>query len=354
MRVLWIVNTIFPYPAEKIGVSKTVFGGWLNALAEALVKESDIELGIATVYSGKNILEIKEDETQIQYYLIPGAPAITYQPKMEEYWKEVKKRFQPDFVHIHGTEYTHGLAYVNANKEDKVITSIQGLISKCAEVYYANIEWKEIVRSTTLGDLLRSKTIFQNKKEFEKRGQTEKALLRKSDIIIGRTYWDYANAKAIVGANQLVYRKHNETLRNSFYQETWNIETIRRKSIFCSQATFPIKGLHYLLKAVGLLKDTIPDIMLYVAGYDITNLKTWKNKLKLNSYGKYLLKLIKEYQIQENVCFTGILTEQQMKEQMLRSNVYVLPSALENSSNSLGEAMLMGVPCIATDVRRNK
>lgn len=39
-----------------------------------------------------------------------------------------------------------------------------------------------------------------------------------------------------------------------------------------------------------------------------------------------------------------------MKERYLKSQVFVLPSSIENSPNSLGEAMLLGVPCIASDV----
>ena len=39
-----------------------------------------------------------------------------------------------------------------------------------------------------------------------------------------------------------------------------------------------------------------------------------------------------------------------MKENYLSANVFVLPSTIENSPNSLGEAMLLGVPCVASDV----
>lgn len=39
-----------------------------------------------------------------------------------------------------------------------------------------------------------------------------------------------------------------------------------------------------------------------------------------------------------------------MKQAYLRANVFALPSTIENSPNSLGEAMLLGVPCVAADV----
>ena len=39
-----------------------------------------------------------------------------------------------------------------------------------------------------------------------------------------------------------------------------------------------------------------------------------------------------------------------MKQAYLSCNVFVLPSTIENSPNSLGEAMLLGVPCVASDV----
>lgn len=53
MKILWIVNTIFPYPAKKLGMTETPFGGWLNGLVDTLKEENNIELAIATVYDGK-------------------------------------------------------------------------------------------------------------------------------------------------------------------------------------------------------------------------------------------------------------------------------------------------------------
>ena len=45
-----------------------------------------------------------------------------------------------------------------------------------------------------------------------------------------------------------------------------------------------------------------------------------------------------------------MLNEKEMVDMYLRSNVFLCPSSIENSSNSLGEAMLLGVPCIASYV----
>ena len=39
-----------------------------------------------------------------------------------------------------------------------------------------------------------------------------------------------------------------------------------------------------------------------------------------------------------------------MKEEYLKANVFVMPSTIENSPNSLAEAMALGVPTVASDV----
>ena len=45
-----------------------------------------------------------------------------------------------------------------------------------------------------------------------------------------------------------------------------------------------------------------------------------------------------------------MLSEQQMLDYLLKSNVFVQTSSIENSTNSLGEAMLIGMPCVASNV----
>jgi glycosyltransferase involved in cell wall biosynthesis len=90
--------------------------------------------------------------------------------------------------------------------------------------------------------------------------------------------------------------------------------------------------------------------VLYVAGANLLASDTWKDRVKRCSYGRYLYKLIRKYHLRDHVVMLGKLNADQMKEQYLSSNVFVCPSSLENSPNSLGEAMLLGVPCVASNV----
>ena len=72
--------------------------------------------------------------------------------------------------------------------------------------------------------------------------------------------------------------------------------------------------------------------------------------LHFTGYGKIVKRLIKKYHLKDKVTFLGLLTAVQMKEEYLRSNVFVCPSSIENSPNSLGEAQILGVPCVASYV----
>lgn len=346
-KLLWIVNTIFPYPAKELGVKKTSFGGWLNSLSDTLKKSNDFELAIATVYNGKEMK--KMNDGQLVYYLLPGAPALKYDKNLEKYWKIINEELKPDLVHINGTEFAHGLAFINACPDIATVTSIQGLVSVYANVYYANIPIKDIIKNITFRDIIKRDNIIQARKKFIKRGKNEIEILKRTNAITGRTIWDYSNVQAI-NPNVKFYWS-NRILREEFYQsKKWDISNIERHSIFCSQAGYPIKGLHYMIEAANILKKEYPDIKVYVAGQNITKNDTIKEKMKISGYGKYIKGLIRKYNLEENIIFTGVLDAPGMVNRLLGSNAFVQTSAIENSPNSLGEAMLLGVPCVASYV----
>lgn len=346
MKILWIVNTIFPYPSKMLNLKKEVFGGWLNSLFEELIKNNDLQFSIVSSYSGNKLL--KFEEKNAIYYLIPCKNKLKYNKNLEKYWKQIFIEFKPDIIHIHGTEYPLSLSCINAYPNYKYVVSIQGLATMCANVYYSNISIKDIIFNITLRDLIRFDTIINAKNKFKNRGKYEQKILKKCNYIIGRTTWDYSNTYNIAKKDK--YLKCNESLREIFYSNIWNIKNINKHTIFISQASYPIKGFHIFLEALNILKNDFPDAKVIVAGNNILSCKNIKEKLKRTGYAKYLGKLIKKYNLSNNIIFTGLLDENNMCEQLLKANVFVQASSIENSPNSLGEAMLLGMPCVASYV----
>lgn len=104
-----------------------------------------------------------------------------------------------------------------------------------------------------------------------------------------------------------------------------------------------------MLSAMRLILDLFPDAHLYTTGKDLLHL-SFIEKLKISSYQKYIIKLIKKNGLGKHITFLGSLNEIQMKERYLKSNVFISCSSIENSPNSVGEAMLLGVPTISSDV----
>lgn len=343
MRVLWITNTIFPSPSKALGLPVPVVGGWMYGLAKLLVGSRQIKLAVATIYQGSELKTFDLDD--ICYYLLPCRVSIGYQKHLEPLWQKICTEFSPDVVHVHGTEYQHGLACMRVCRHLNYVVSIQGLVSIYARYYYAGFTPGDIFKSLTLRDVVRWDTIYHAKMKFAKRGIFEEEYIHRTKHVIGRTSWDYAHVKAINPA--VTYLHCNETLRDGFYSaEKWDSSKKTDYSIFLSQAAYPLKGLHQALAAVALLNKDFPDIKVRVAGNNLINI----NRLKISGYGSYILKLIKRFGLLGRVEFTGVLTEEQMIAEYLNAHLFICPSSIENSPNSVGEAQILGVPTIASFV----
>ena len=250
---------MLPSLARIIGEKPSVFGGWLESSLKSLRDHNNYEFAVATVYPGKKVKQYNTDN--ISFFLIPQVltSPIKYSKKQEYFWHELLEIFSPDIIHIHGTEFSYGLACINARKRDiPIIISIQGLMHRCADEYFGGIRIKDIITSISFRDLIKLNSVFTQQKNFYRRSKYEIEMLGKAAAIIGRTTWDHANTHSI--APNVPYYSSNESLRVLFYQRQWELGNVRRHSIFISQAGYPIKGFHVLLKAISLLKREFPDI----------------------------------------------------------------------------------------------
>ena len=345
MKVLWICNIIIGDIANEMGLSFSPFGGWLSSAYKKL-KGSDNE--IVFLYPNKESVHYKNDNLEV--FGFKKASFNNYNELTDEFIR-ILKTTTPNIIHIHGTEYLHSYAMAVAcqksNLLDKTVVSIQGLVSVIANHYYSFLS-NRIIKRKTFGDLyFKRKSIKAQKNDFEKRGEFEEKSLKIVKHVIGRTDWDRACVEKI--NPYIEYHFCGESLRDSFYENSWSLDNCEKYSIFVSQSNYPLKGFHLMLEAFSDILSVYPSAKLYTTGRNIVDL-SFKSVLALSSYEKYLMDLILKYNLQNNVVFIGRLDENAMCERMKTAHVFVSPSSIENSSNSLGEAMTLGVPCVASDV----
>lgn len=347
MRILWITNTIFPAPSKAMGLKPPVHGGWMYGLAEQVASQSSIQLAVASCYFGKGL---RKDEIEgITYFTLPFKDHNRYPKELEHFWISICEDFKPDIIHIHGTEYPRALACMRACSEKKYIVSIQGMISVISRYFYAGLSIKSILRNFTIRDIIKRDSILHSHLHWNRLIELEKEYYKKADCIIGRTNWDYVHAKAIF--EKIKYYSCNESLRNEFYEAVkWDYNICNKKTIFVSQAGSSIKGLHNLIKALNLIIKEFPDIKVRIAGRNIVAYDSLKDKFKISGYGLYLRKLIIRNNMLNNFEFLGLLDANDMIKEFQNANLYICPSSIENSPNSLGEAQLIGTPVIASFV----
>ncbi|MBN1986986.1 MAG: glycosyltransferase family 4 protein [Prolixibacteraceae bacterium] len=343
MKVLWITNSPFPEVYTKFGDKPPVTAGWIYSAATALFEQAgNLNFAVASFYKVREFTEFEIEG--ITYFLVPEKFKFKQNSKGEIYWRMIKEKFNPDIIHIHGSEYFHSQSFVNACGSDNVVLSVQGLVSVIARYYFGYISMLDLLKTVTPRDIVRMDTVFAKKRNLENRGEKEKLLLKKVKHIIGRTSWDRDHTWAI--NPDAHYHFCNETLRPAFYKHQWKIEECERHTLFISQAQYPLKGFHQMIKALSIVVKHYPDTKVFVAGRNYFS----NVGIRINGFGRYINNLIRKYKLSDHIFFIGFLTEEEMCKRFISSHVSVCPSAIENSPNFVGEAQLLGVPCIASYV----
>ncbi len=258
---------------------------------------------------------------------------------MEKPFKEIVERVKPQIIHIHGTENTPACSLIRACPDEKYVLSLQGIVSAIAEHNHACLPYKYQFAKTPF-ELFAGHSPLKFSAKYRKSGEYEREVIKKASIVLGRT--DFDKAITTLLNPQASYFSIPRILRKEFLEKEWNLDNCEKYTIFHSGVT-PLKGCHFILKAVSLIKEYYPNVKLNVVG-------NINKGLKSKGYDLYIGSLIKKYHLEDNVVFLGGLNAIGMRDNMLKSHVFVMASCCDNSPNTLAEAMYLGVPCVASYV----
>lgn len=353
MRVLWLAPNGGNFKNNTIKGT----GGWIGALQKELSQRyPELELGIAFGHTNSEV--IREGNTT--YFPICTSKkgrlknalsaVLSSEKKREQQWisyiSQLLTTFSPDVVHIWGVENTY--AAVIPYLKCPFIVHIQGLMSLYIYAYLPpSFSLHEIRQSDSiLNPMSWVKSTLQireiDKYNFAQyRSQRELHVSKYVKNWIGRTDWDYRASKFLSPNSK--YFHCEEIMRDDFDGEKWhyhyNGEVLRIQSSI-SEPLY--KGVDLVLNTAKLLTEHGVKLEwnIYGISRDHSILKLFINHVGVRP---------------ENVGvnFWGHVDGRIIRNGLLDSDMYVHPSYIENSSNAIAEAMLMGVPTIAQNVGGN-
>lgn len=305
----------------------------------------DCKMGVIVYSYGKTFEEYEVDG--ITYYMVPTNSMSRTDVCQVGFCREGLERFAPDLIHIHGTEYSLAMAVCMANEgKVKTVANIQGLAGPYTRYADGGLSlWDKFTNVTPL-DFYRGTFLLNAKRSFRHRTKCENYVITHITDIVGRTQWDHDHAQTV--NPDIRYHFMNETLRDSFYQDpVWSYEKCKKHTVFVSNSGAPLKGAHQVVKALPIILRQYPDTVVNFCGSSVMN-NDLRSLIRFQGYHLYLRRLVKKLGLEKHVNFLGSLSETQMKQAFLDANVYVMPSGIENSPNSLCEAQILGVPVVAS------
>ena len=334
MRVLFFSVTNAGFSANNVEHNG---GGWIFSLAKALIS-ADVELGIAFEGSG----EWGCEKNGITYYPVQIFNSFANKLKRkfnfrtEEHlmlplMQQAVNDFKPDVIHIWGSESVFGKIVPHTSVP--CVIHLQGFLPAYSNAkfppgvnrfdYFCYLLWHPV----------RLYRFFWYDFVFRKRAEREAEIVAVCQNFFGRTQWDNDIVKLYNPKAE--YFHCGELLRSEFYQIAgkWKYRDNGVVTIVSVLSTPTYKGHDLILKTAEMLKKhtSLKFKWKVFGGADFS---FWKKKLKLSAADL-------------GVISAGTVSAQQLCEELLNASVFVHPSYIDNSPNSVGEAQLVGVPVVA-------
>jgi len=347
MKVLWFTNKLLTPVCSYLGNFSAKGGGWMDALRSNIELEvSGIDLHIAS-FSKRYFSPVKIGNTTY-YSIVQDVPSIRIKRVLSN-WKHNRfsdKELQqcnaliisckPDIIHVHGSENIFGLVQDKTNIP--VVISLQGILQSYQYFNFPSISCLERIRTESILAFLKGSSLTHISITNKRQALIEQSILVNCNHIFGRTYWDKSIASLL--CPKASYHFVGEILREPFYHAHWDADNLEQQIVVATASGGLRKGVIVLLDAIRILKNgKYPRIKVRLIG-----------NIEAQAIWPLISKKIKNYGIENNIEFLGELDATSIAHELAKCSVFVHPSFIDNSPNSLAEAMLVGVPSVATSV----
>ncbi|MGV8830194.1 MAG: glycosyltransferase [Breznakibacter sp.] len=337
MKVLWLSGN----PSLLKNGDKIVYGGWIGALENMLSNSENVELGIAFQFE-QELSEVIEGKTKyfvigkkrsiinkLCNFLIPERKTLS---EINEILKVIEE-FKPDLIQVWGTEISYGL--ITKETDIPVVVHIQGVLNPISYSYLIpGVSRLDYILKFPNGFFSWIKNYFLLR-NWKYNCEREKNIFQCNKHYIGRTTWDNKILKML--AQDPSYYVCNELLRNEFYDSTYEYNVSGKFQIISVLSKPLYKGVDLILRTALILKNkqNVTPFIWKIYGVDNVSFQEKLTGIKA---------------IDTGIQFFAPISASQLVEEFKKSNLYVHPSYIDNSSNSICEAQYLGVPIIACNV----
>jgi glycosyltransferase involved in cell wall biosynthesis len=344
MKILWF--SPISLSLDKTGKFYYPGGNWIHSLKELLKNEQNIELGIA--YFGDNESTFQDSDGTKYYQILRNSESKL--SKLFKNWRheiddfnQIDKLlgtiddFKPDVIHIFGTESVFG-KIINSTPIP-VIIHLQGLINPCLNAWkFSGYNTISLLRNSNLILLLKGYGYFHNYFRFKKMAQRELDIFSCGVNFMGRTHWDKEITKLY--SPKAAYFHCDEVIRDGFYYTKWKMPKSEKVNLSSTMNPNIYKGLDLILKtAILLKKNSSIDFEWNIYGIE-----------QNSEYANLVADVVGDSFDNNNIVFNGMTLADDLLNGILKSQLFVHPSYIDNSPNSVCEAQLIGLPVISTNV----
>lgn len=340
---MWVLGRTPSVVACQTGESIQVGGGWQDALLEVVANEPNLDLLVA--YSGaENAIE--RTIGGVRFVSVGGHEAGSGVRRVLDRWSgqhpgegriarcvQIAREFAPHVIHVHGTE--SGLGLMALGVDAPVLISLQGILSVISKLEDEQHPGRVSVGAASLA---RGVSPWHDQRRQRTMASIERTMLSQVAAVAGRTAFDQRITRVL--APQADYLEVGELLRPEFWSGgVWSPSALSsRRVMTVSGRSFARKGLDTAIQSVALLRNCGIDVRLNIIGSS-----------PASPVGRAVMQEAAGVGLDASiVTLAGPLTAVQVREALLSSDVYALPSRIDNSPNSLCEAMILGVPCVAS------